>query len=484
MILRSLLTLCLTVLCTVLWMSPTMAAPENQTVTCCVCTSGPNSGNTCVYVPEGEGGSNCSGLSDKYPSLKGYSCNPPLFAESGCTSKNTSASGICNVGPTDIQAFKPPPPPTGAAQSKVAPLIMPKLNVAIPGLTFADSVYVDGQSITVPFLAQYISAVYRYLIGIAAIAAAIMVLYGGFLIIVAETGAKVRHGKDLITDALIGLALVLGALIILQLVNPNTIKSQGIKLLLLSERQWHGDEESDLPADKQGTPLTIRSATVAATTAASAVASGETLTGTVPTPTGGATTIALPKAICAGSACKALCDGCGPKANLPDAPNIAAPKDLVTIPSAPGLQGSGQLRREAVDALVKAGAAAQSWPGGPYTIRILSTARPLVTQVALACQKYCSGRDSEVGINVATPGGSLHGSGLAVDMELWKDKQKLVSCCTVATQTSETKKENAELLQQIMSSVGWVRYCTEVWHFEWSTDSIPGRSKNCPWPPR
>ena len=84
---------------------------------------------------------------------------------------------------------------------------------------------------------------------------------------------------------------------------------------------------------------------------------------------------------------------------------------------------------------------------------------------------------------MATPGGSNHGAGVAIDLELWKDKTKLTTAGRKSTQTKDTTKENAKLLQDIMSSVGFVRYCSEVWHFEWGTDSFGKRSKNCPWPP-
>lgn len=106
----------------------------------------------------------------------------------------------------------------------------PTLNIPIPGLTFARQLIPIGGFLEIPFLAQYIAAVSRYLVGVSIIAAAIMIVYGGFKYIVSSTGAGVQTGKDVITDAIIGLLLILGAYVILLTVNPATVELKGLKL--------------------------------------------------------------------------------------------------------------------------------------------------------------------------------------------------------------------------------------------------------------
>jgi nanoRNase/pAp phosphatase (c-di-AMP/oligoRNAs hydrolase) len=54
---------------------------------------------------------------------------------------------------------------------------VPTPSVAIPGLVYGQ-VYEQDNKVVVPFIAQFVSAAYRYLVGISAIAAAIMVVYG------------------------------------------------------------------------------------------------------------------------------------------------------------------------------------------------------------------------------------------------------------------------------------------------------------------
>ncbi|MCC7357065.1 hypothetical protein IT408_00990 [Candidatus Uhrbacteria bacterium] len=98
-------------------------------------------------------------------------------------------------------------------EEKVSPFepIFPELNIRIPGLKFGDTTLNPAQEITVPYLGQYIAAIYKYLIGASIIVAAVMIAYGGFLYIVSSSGISVSQGKEYIKDALIGLFLVLAA---------------------------------------------------------------------------------------------------------------------------------------------------------------------------------------------------------------------------------------------------------------------------------
>lgn len=102
--------------------------------------------------------------------------------------------------------------------TEVKPL---ELNVKIPGLTFTTPTESGGQ-LEIPFLAQYITAIYNYMIGVAILAAAVMIVYGGFRYIVGASLSDVTRGKQIITDALIGLLLLLGAFTILNTINPAT----------------------------------------------------------------------------------------------------------------------------------------------------------------------------------------------------------------------------------------------------------------------
>ena len=102
----------------------------------------------------------------------------------------------------------------------ILPIEPPKLNIRIPGLTLATNVTMKGgEVVKIPFLAQYIAGIYRYIVGASVVAAAVMIVYGGFLYILGSSMMSVKRGKEVIQDALVGLFLVLGAFTILQTVN-------------------------------------------------------------------------------------------------------------------------------------------------------------------------------------------------------------------------------------------------------------------------
>lgn len=229
-------------------LQPVVAFAANETA-CCTCTKKEAiaQGNfTCVTVPVDEGGDGCAALPTNYPNMKDYVCTTTPSPELNCASKKSSASGICTIGPIDVKAVAPS---VGEKQTQTAGLTVPRLGVAIPGLTFSNSVDIDGREVDIPFFAQYISAIYRYLIAIAAIAAAIMIVYGGFLMIFSQTGAKVRQGREVITDAIIGLILILAAYLILDAINPNltqlnNIKLKGVKgIQFLSDGQYQNIQQ-------------------------------------------------------------------------------------------------------------------------------------------------------------------------------------------------------------------------------------------------
>ncbi len=108
-----------------------------------------------------------------------------------------------------------------------------KLNIDVPGLTLT-APYQEGGEIIVPMFAQYLQAMQKVFIGVGLVAAAIMLVYGGFLYIISGTGAKVTEGKKIITDALIGLVIILGAYVILANLNPNLVNLGALHLTIIN----------------------------------------------------------------------------------------------------------------------------------------------------------------------------------------------------------------------------------------------------------
>jgi hypothetical protein len=105
-------------------------------------------------------------------------------------------------------------------------LTTPKLNIPIPGLSFAEKILVkEGEVAKIPYIAQYVTAWARYLFGASIVAAAVMVVYGGFLYILGSTMVSIKRGKEVIQDALIGLFLVLACFVVLGTFNDSLVNS-------------------------------------------------------------------------------------------------------------------------------------------------------------------------------------------------------------------------------------------------------------------
>ena len=428
-----------------------------QAATCCNCH--PN-GNATINICLTDGAATCTDIitKSKNPALADFTCDSsPLDSTTTCKPISSGdASAKCTQGPTDATGYTSDASKNGASPlTKVEPII-PALGVDINGIKFSNNLVEKDGDVYIPFLGEYIAGVYKYLIGITVISAALMMIYGGFLWIIGASITSITKGKKIITDAVIGLVLVFGTYTILNMLNPATVTLQTLRFPIVAHQDWTADEG------------------VAASSGGSS--------------SGGSSK--LPERICASlSDCRKYCIcPAGHIDDLPAGKGMASPNELFAIPqNQPGITGTGLLKKEAINALLKAGKIAQAKSGGPYTIRILNTYRPLADQVTIACGAICSDNpkiNAKLGKTIAFPGGSLHGSGVAMDIALFKGDKALTTINTkLETQEKESTKENTELLQSIMTEAGWYRYCVEVWHFEVGTAEAAYRSQNCPWPP-
>lgn len=112
--------------------------------------------------------------------------------------------------------------------------ITPELGVEIPGVGLSPATR-ESDEVVVPFLAQYINAIYRYGVTIVLIVAIVMVVYGGFRYLVGASLGDIQAGKKIIQDALIGMLVVLGAYMILNTVNPATLNLTVLRLPFVDE---------------------------------------------------------------------------------------------------------------------------------------------------------------------------------------------------------------------------------------------------------
>ena len=103
----------------------------------------------------------------------------------------------------------------------------PNMQVRI-GNSFVDFSSVScakGEYCSIPWVGEYIQAVYRYGVGVAVILATVMMMIGGFIWL-ASAGSpnQISTAKNFISSALFGLLLALFSYLILLAVNPELVK--------------------------------------------------------------------------------------------------------------------------------------------------------------------------------------------------------------------------------------------------------------------
>jgi uncharacterized protein YvpB len=191
--------------------------------TCCLCGAGIADGQ-CVISPNGS----CLGMenSANNPVLKTYVCRPLTSSE--CASISAGGKGLCPNIPINAASFTGKPsdgPPVATA---------PTLNVPIPGLQLKPTLTAEKGIYNIPWLGQYIAAAYNYLISASVIAAAIMITYGGFLYIMSSTVGSINTAKSIMSDALIGLFLVLAMFTIIKTISGTTFTNTSISIRNIS----------------------------------------------------------------------------------------------------------------------------------------------------------------------------------------------------------------------------------------------------------
>ncbi|MBI5793925.1 C39 family peptidase [Candidatus Uhrbacteria bacterium] len=139
-----------------------------------------------------------------------------------------------------------------AASTDSSTLIKPTLSIDIPTVTFSDAT-IDGNTITINYLGDYIAGIYKWLLGSATLIAIVMLMIGGLQYTIFQEA----KAKERIKNAVTGLALLLSTYLILSTVNPNLVVSKQLEIevvqyVFLSTE----DTASDVSALGLGTPPT------------------------------------------------------------------------------------------------------------------------------------------------------------------------------------------------------------------------------------
>lgn len=348
---------------------------------------------------------------------------------------------------------------------KTYPTVTPKLSVPIPTVKFTDillPIYdrdtnkTNLQTIDVPFLAQYISGIYKYAVGFASVIAAVMMMIGGFQYMTAGGDqARVTAGKEKISNALIGLFLSLGTFLILTTVSPELVQLKALQIKIVKPEEF--EVETDEPND-----------------ASDSVTSTQKICSSV-------------------EECKKKCEqyckvsGNSHTCNHPDSKTAGVPlPSMGSVSATKSIRVSNELiagLREVNGSIINLKVTGDL-SEGDYFIGIASAVRSLNRQIELACDAIYFNK-GVVPKTVAYPGGSNHGAGRAVDVILYKNNKPITcaggKCCP--KQSKSPFKEASILLDKIMTGAGWSRLENEMWHYELGN---PGGNRckypNCPTP--
>jgi len=110
-------------------------------------------------------------------------------------------------------------------------VLVPKLEVPIPGFDLNNyAVTRSGSKFMLPWIGAYFAGLYRYAISVSLVAAAVMIVYGGFKYILGSSMGAIQSGKETINNALVGLVLVLCIYVILSAINPATLQPKAMEV--------------------------------------------------------------------------------------------------------------------------------------------------------------------------------------------------------------------------------------------------------------
>ncbi|MFZ5364323.1 MAG: pilin [Patescibacteria group bacterium] len=116
--------------------------------------------------------------------------------------------------------------------------VTPNLEIPLPTLpSFSEftDLTLQGDApnryIWIPWIGQYIAAIYKYAIGIVGVLAGIMIVIGGLLWLTAGGAAdRVSTAKSFIESSLVGLVIALTSYLLLYVINPNLVGFESLKV--------------------------------------------------------------------------------------------------------------------------------------------------------------------------------------------------------------------------------------------------------------
>ncbi|MBI5230534.1 MAG: hypothetical protein HY981_04530 [Candidatus Magasanikbacteria bacterium] len=144
--------------------------------------------------------------------------------------------------------------------------VAPSLAINIPGFKGFSSPQpqqeeAGGGVVYVSYLAEYLAALYRFLISIAGVISAVMIMVGGFQWIISGGNSAQRSSAlERIKGALVGLVLVIGSYLVLYIINPDLVRFQSLRIPVVENVSLEDAEFPDR-GEPTGTPKALSNTT-------------------------------------------------------------------------------------------------------------------------------------------------------------------------------------------------------------------------------
>jgi len=141
--------------------------------------------------------------------------------------------------------------------------VKPSLQINIPTLHFSDVHVqsVDGKPVdaSIPWIGDYIAALYRWAVPVGAVLATVVIMIAGVIWLTSGGAGRLSTAQEWIGNAVIGLILLVGSYVVLNLINPDLIRFAALHIKIVNpsfistENSISVVTEADLQAPHQGT---------------------------------------------------------------------------------------------------------------------------------------------------------------------------------------------------------------------------------------
>ena len=115
--------------------------------------------------------------------------------------------------------------------------VKPTIEIEIPTLKFSDipvqNLEGERTNVSIPWIGEYLAAVYRWAVPVGAILAVVVIMVAGIIWLTSGGAERLSTAKEWIGNAIIGLLLLVGSYVVLNLINPDLIRFRALDIQIV-----------------------------------------------------------------------------------------------------------------------------------------------------------------------------------------------------------------------------------------------------------